>query len=419
MNRLQSLNNQFDAQTTAHRELAHVPQAPADPILGLSQGYKADKDPRKVNLGIGAYRCEKGKPYVFPVVRKAAAMVVNNHKLDQEYSPIDGNQEFNKGARGVLFGWDHKDVTSGRVVTAQTLSGTGALRVIADFLNKHRPAPIYVSNPTWGNHNAIFKIAGLDVRQYRYFDKKTKGLDFQGMIQDLKNATPGSCVLLHTCAHNPTGVDPTMDQWKEIANVCRENSLYPFFDTAYQGFVSGDLDKDGVGLRYFLDQGFEMVIAQSFAKIMGLYGERTGALHFVTADKAVGAKVLSQIKIIIRGNYSSPPLYGARIAAIILNQPEMRQQWLNELIMVTNRITAMRKALRQNLEQIGAKGTWDHVTTQIGMFSFTGLTPKQSEAMVSKHHIYMTKNGRISVAGLTNDNVAYVAQCIKDVTNNY
>jgi aspartate/tyrosine/aromatic aminotransferase len=191
--------------------------------------------------------------------------------------------------------------------------------------------------------------------------------------------------------------------------VCRENQLYPFFDTAYQGFVSGDLDKDGVGLRYFLNQGFEMVIAQSFAKVMGLYGERCGALHFVCNEKSTAEKVLSQVKIIIRANYSSPPLYGARIAAIILNQPDMRQQWLNELVMVTNRMTAMRIALRKNLEQVGAKGTWDHVTTQIGMFSFTGLTPKQSEAMVNKHHIYMTKNGRISVAGLTNDNVGYVA----------
>lgn len=319
MNRLETLNTQFNAQTTAVAELTHVTQAPADAILKLSIGFKADKDPKKVNLGIGAYRCAKGKPYVFPVVRKAAQMIANNTSLDQEYSPIDGNQDFNKGARGVLFGWNHPDVTSGRVMSAQTLSGTGALRVIGDFLAKHRPAPIYVSNPTWGNHTQIFKIAGLDVRQYRYFDKKTKGLDFNGMIADLRKATPGSCVLLHTCAHNPTGVDPTLDQWKEIAKVCRENQLYPFFDTAYQGFVTGDLDKDGQGLRYFLNQGFEMVIAQSFAKIMGLYGERTGALHFVTNDKSVATKVLSQVKIIIRANYSSPPLYGARIASIILN----------------------------------------------------------------------------------------------------
>jgi len=227
---------------------------------------------------------------------------------------------------------------------------------------KYRPAPLYLSDPTWGNHNQIFAKIGMDVRKYRYFDKKTKGLDFAGMIEDLKNATPGSCVLLHTCAHNPTGVDPTMQQWKQIAQVCKEKSLYPFFDTAYQGFVTGDLDKDGQGLRYFLDQGFEMVIAQSFAKIMGLYGERTGALHFVCKDKATAAKVLSQVKIIIRVNYSSPPRHGARIAAMILNEPGLRQQWLDELVAVTDRITAMRKLLRSTLEKIGAKGTWNHVT---------------------------------------------------------
>lgn len=345
-------------------------------------------------------------------------MIVSNTKLDKEYSPIDGDADFNKGARGVLFGWNHSDVSSGRVVSAQTLSGTGALRVLADFLIKHRAAPIYLSNPTWGNHPVVFKSAGFDVRQYRYFDKKTKGLDFNGMIEDLKNATPGSIVLLHTCAHNPTGVDPTLDQWRVIADVCKANHLYPFFDTAYQGFVSGDLDRDGQGLRYFLDQGFEMCIAQSFAKIMGLYGERTGALHFVCGDKNTAAKVLSQVKIIIRTAYSSPPKHGARIAGLILNDPQMRQQWLNELVNVTNRMTEMRQLLRKNLEQIGAKGTWDHVTTQIGMFSFTGLTPAQSDAMVKKHHIYMTKNGRISVAGLTRGNVEYVARAIKDVTDN-
>lgn len=227
----------------------------------MSIGYKNDKNPNRVNLGVGAYRDNDGKPYVFPVVRKAEELIVANKSLDKEYSPIDGDQAFNKGARGVLFGWDHADVNSGRVASAQTLSGTGALRVIGEFLAKFRPSALYVSNPTWGNHNSVFKACGLDVRQYRYFDKKTKGLDFSGMIADLRNATPGSCVLLHTCAHNPTGVDPTLDQWKVIAQVCRENKLYPFFDTAYQGFVTGDLDKDGQGLRLFLNQGFDMVIA--------------------------------------------------------------------------------------------------------------------------------------------------------------
>mmetsp|Transcript_17988 Transcript_17988/g.30622 ORF Transcript_17988/g.30622 Transcript_17988/m.30622 type:complete len:417 (-) Transcript_17988:31-1281(-) len=416
MENLKTLDGHFTKQ---YAEFSHVAQAPADPILSLSIGYKNDTNPNKVNLGIGAYRSEDGKPFVFPVVRKAEQLIANNEKLDKEYAPIDGEADFNKGARGVLFGWDHKDVTSGRVCSAQTLSGTGALRIIGEFLKKFRPAPIYLSNPTWGNHNQIFNALGMDVRQYRYFDKKTKGLDFDGMMEDLQNATPGSIVMLHTCAHNPTGVDPTLDQWKLIAKICREKQFYPFFDTAYQGFVTGDLNKDGQGLRYFLDQGFDMVIAQSFAKIMGLYGERSGALHIVCSNKDIAAKVLSQVKIIIRVNYSSPPRHGARIASMILNNVEMRNQWLNELINVTNRITEMRVLLRQKLEQNGAKGSWEHVTKQIGMFSFTGLTLAQSEQMVSKHHIYMTKNGRISVAGLTKNNVDYVANAIKDVTDHY
>jgi aspartate/tyrosine/aromatic aminotransferase len=297
MQRLAQLNDQFYSQETAQglgkRELRHVTQAPADPILSLSTGYKNDKFEKKVNLGIGAYRSEDGKPFVFPVVRKAEQRIANDTGLNKEYAPIDGDQAFLKGSRGVLFGWDHADVNSGRVASLQTLSGTGALRMISDFLVKHRPSSIYVSNPTWGNHNTVFAESGLQVRPYRYFDKKTKGLDFDGMIQDLQNATPGSVVLLHTCAHNPTGVDPTMDQWKVIADVCESNCLYPFFDTAYQGFVTGNLDKDGQGLRYFLARGFEMCIAQSFAKIMGLYGERCGAMHFVCGDKATAAKVLS------------------------------------------------------------------------------------------------------------------------------
>jgi len=409
MQRLSVLNNQF----------AHVAQAPADPILSLTTGFKADKFAQKVNLGVGAYRDNDGKPFVFPIVRKVEAEIVANHSLDKEYAPIDGLQDFNEGARGVLFGWDHPDVKSGRVASVQTLSGTGALRVIAEFLVKFRPSALYVSNPTWGNHNSVFKAAGLETRAYRYFDKTTKGLDINGMLADLSAAPSGSMVLLHTCAHNPTGVDPTKEQWHQIAEVCKKNQLYPFFDTAYQGFTSGSLDTDGYGLRYFLDQGFEMIIAQSFAKIMGLYGERTGALHIVAPNKETAGRVLSQLKIIVRTNYSSPPKHGARIAAAILNNPANRQQWLDELVNVCKRMNDMRNALRASIEKQNVKGDWSHITTQIGMFSFTGLTPKQSDAMVKKHHIYMTKNGRISVCGITTKNVDYIAASIKDVVTNF
>lgn len=283
--------------------------------------------------------------------------------MDKEYAPIDGLADFNKGARGAIFGWNHPDVNSGRVVTAQTLSGTGALRVIAEFLHKFRPGPLYVSKPTWGNHKAVFNAAGIEVREYRYYKPATKGLDLEGMIADLAAAPAGSAVLLHTCAHNPTGVDPTKEQWQKIAEVCKKNQLYPFFDTAYQGFTSGSLDEDAWGLRYFIDQGFEMIIAQSFAKTMGLYGERTGALHVVCHDKATAEKVLSQVKILVRTNYSSPPKHGARIAAMILNNEALRKEWLEQLVMVTKRMNDMRKALRETLEKSGVKGDWSHITT--------------------------------------------------------
>lgn len=393
-----------------------VKQAPADAILGLTVGFKNDKNPKKCNLGVGAYRDDNGKPYVFPVVRKAEAKIVADMSLDKEYAPIDGLADFNKGARGVLFGWNHPDVTSGRVVSAQTLSGTGALRVIAEFLKKFRPGPLYVSKPTWGNHKAVFNAAGVEVKEYTYFQPSNKGLNIEGMLKDLSTMPSGSAVMLHTCAHNPTGVDPTKEQWHQIAEVCKKNQLYPFFDTAYQGFTSGSLDDDAYGLRYFMSQGFEMVIAQSFAKIMGLYGERTGALHFVLPDTETAGRVLSQVKIVIRTSYSSPPKHGARIAAMVLNDEGLRAEWLANLKDVTKRMNDMRQALRAELERLNTPGDWSHITKQIGMFSFTGLTTAQVDKMVKERSIYMTKDGRISVCGVTTKNVAYIAESIKAVT---
>lgn len=397
----------------------HIPMAPADPILSLTTGFKNDKDPKKVNLGVGAYRDNNGKPYIFPIVKKVEHEIVNDPTLDKEYAPIDGVAEFIKGSQMVTFGWDINESLTSRLATCQALSGTGSLKILADFLAKWRKAPIYMSKPTWANHTQIFQAAGLEVRDYTYYDAKTKGLDLDGMCKDLANAQPGSIILLHACAHNPTGVDPTPEQWHKIAAVMKENDLFPYFDVAYQGFASGDLEKDGYGLRYFLKEGFQMVIAQSFAKTMGLYGERTGALHIVCSDKPTAEKVLSQVKIIIRSNYSSPPIHGARIAGKILVNAENRTKWLSELKAVTDRMNDMRTALKAALIKNGCKGNWDHVTSQIGMFSFLGLTPKQCAAMIEKHHIYMTGNGRISIAGLTTSNVEYVANAIKDVVDHF
>ena len=421
VDRLQALDKHFESAAAKFgvNNFVHVPLAPADPILSLTTGFKNDKDPKKVNLGVGAYRDNNGKPYIFPIVKKVEHQIVNDVTLDKEYAPIEGVAEFCTGSSQVAFGWDNPELKSGRIVTAQTLSGTGALKIVADFLKKWRNAPIYISRPTWANHTPIFQAAGLEVRDYAYYDAKTKGLDLAGLLKDLSNAQPGSIVLLHACAHNPTGVDPTPEQWHEIARVMKENDLFPYFDVAYQGFASGDLEKDGYGMRYFVSQGFQMVVAQSFAKTMGLYGERTGALHVVCSDKATAEKVMSQVKIVIRSNYSSPPVHGARIAGRILTNVENRNQWLAELKAVTDRMNHMRIALKEALIKNGTKGNWDHVTSQIGMFSFLGLAPKQCEQMIQKHHIYMTGNGRISVAGLTTANVEYVANAIKDVVDHF
>lgn len=418
MNRLNVLSGQVTAAKDLPNEFAHVPVNPPDPILSLSTGYKKDTNAKKVNLGIGAYRDDNGKPFVFPVVRKVEKAIVES-KLDKEYCPIEGTAEFGLAARKVCFGDDSPLVTNGRVASCQSISGSGALNILGTFFKQFRPSAIYQSAPTWGNHAQMFGAAGLTVRSYRYYDNKTKGFNFRGMIEDLENAPAGSIILLHTCAHNPTGVDPSKEQWHAIADVIRARGHFPFFDTAYQGFASGDLQKDGYGLRYFAEQGFQMCVAQSFAKIMGLYGERTGCIHFVAKDQKTAQLILGQLKRIVRSAYSSPPIHGARIAAKIINTPEYYNEWMSDLAAVTVRMNEMRRLLRAELEKIGTKGSWDHVTNQIGMFSFTGLTTKQSTTMVEKHHVYMTKNGRISIAGLTKANIPHVAASIKDVVDNY
>jgi aspartate aminotransferase len=278
---------------------------------------------------------------------------------------------------------------------------------------------VWVSNPTWANHNQIFGNVNLPVKNYPYFDKKTKGLDFDGMLGAIKDAPEGSIILLHTCAHNPTGVDPTQEQWKQIAEVMRTKKHFPFFDTAYQGFASGSLQKDGWAINYFVEQGFELVIAQSYAKNFGLYGERAGCFHFVTAPGPKAAdttlRVGSQLAILQRSEISNPPAYGARIASLVLNDEKLFAQWEDDLRTMSGRIIEMRKALRSKLEEAGTPGTWNHITDQIGMFSFTGLNESQVEKLREKYHIYMTKNGRISMAGLNTNNIDYFAKSVDSV----
>jgi aspartate aminotransferase len=277
-------------------------------------------------------------------------------------------------------------------------------------------AKVYLSNPTWANHHQLFGNVGLGIENYPYWDPSTRGLDIKGLLKTLEEAPEHSIVLLHACAHNPTGVDPTQEQWKQIAEVVKKRKHFPFFDTAYQGFASGDLAKDGWAIRYFVDQGFELVVAQSYAKNFGLYGQRAGCFHYVAAPgadaKDTTTRVASQLAILQRSEISNPPIYGAKIASTALNDPKLFSEWEANLKTMSGRIIDMRKALRSKLEALGTPGKWNHITDQIGMFSFTGLTEAQVAKMRSDGHVYMTKNGRISMAGLNTNNVDYVAEQI-------
>lgn len=311
------------------------------------------------------------------------------------------------------------------MLSLQTISGTGACHLGGLFLHRfyHPPTPeaktIYVSSPTWANHNQIFTNVHMPVKTYPYFNSKTCSLDFDGMLSGLKSAPEHSVIVLHACAHNPTGVDPTHDQWKQIAQVIKQKHHFPFFDCAYQGFASGNLTQDAWAINYFVEQGFEMLIAQSYAKNFGLYGERAGCFHFITSSSADAqdtvSRVGSQLAILQRSEISNPPAYGARIASLVLNDKELFSQWEEDLRTMSGRIIEMRKALRSKLEEMGTPGTWNHITDQIGMFSFTGLNEQQVQRLRDEFHVYMTKNGRISMAGLNTNNVGYFAKAVDSV----
>lgn len=331
-----------------------------------------------MNLGVGAYRTDEGLPYIFKTVRKVEEEMLADPKLNKEYLPISGDPDFRTCAQRLLMGKNDE-----RMTTVQSISGTGALRLGAAFLRKFCPARVYLPNPTWGNHPTIFEDAQLETVKYPYYEPKTRLLNFEGMISSLNTAEPGAIILLHVCAHNPTGVDLNQEQWKEVAKVMKERSLFPFFDNAYQGYATGDLDKDAYAVRLFADLGFQFVVAQSFAKNMGLYAERIGAIHIMSSSKEEAARVLSQVNIIVRRMYSNPPVHGARIVARILGSKANFDAWYDELKEVSGRIIKMRALLRSELEALETPGTWEHITKQIGMFSFTGLTRKLFLLIVS------------------------------------
>jgi len=403
------------ARTMSFKGWGHLEEAPPDPILGLSQAFAADDHPKKINLGVGAYRDDQGKPYILNCVKTAAE---RTYTQNHEYAGIAGVPALTKVAAELAFGAESSILNEKRNVTVQSISGTGALRVAGEFLARfQKGTPIYLPAPTWANHIPLFKDSGLEVRDYKYYNPNNCGLDFAGMVNDIKEAPAGSIILYHACAHNPTGVDPTQEQWEELSQLTKDKKHFALFDMAYQGFASGDCERDAFSLRTFAEQGNKIALCQSFAKNFGLYGQRVGAVTFV-GDSEKEAKVIrSQMNTLVRPMYSNPPIFGARVVAEILEDPALKEQWLGEVKEMSGRIIRMRKSLVSGLAEAGSKQNWDHITNQIGMFCFTGLTPAQVDTLRESYHIYMTRNGRVSVAGITSDNVGYLAKAIYEVTD--
>jgi len=394
----------------------NVEMGPPDAILGVTEAFKRDTNPIKMNLGVGAYRDDSGKPYVLPSVRKAEQIVMGK-SLDKEYLGITGLPAFTKAAAELAFDASNPLLSESRHVTVQGVSGTGSLTIGGYFLGKFfESKDIYLPTPSWGNHTPIFKNSGLNVKSYRYYNPQNCGFDHVGAFEDLNNIPSGSIVMFHACAHNPTGVDPREEQWKEMSDICKKRNLLPFFDMAYQGFASGDIDRDASAVRHFVAQGHNILLSQSFAKNMGLYGERVGAFTVVCANPDEAKRVESQLKIIIRPMYSNPPCNGARIASTIMNDADLRQQWLSEVKGMADRIISMRTQLKDNLAKEGSSLDWSHITDQIGMFCFTGLKPEQVQKMTQDHSVYLTKDGRISVAGVSSGNVGHLAYAMHQVT---
>lgn len=400
-----------------HNWWSNVQMGPPDAILGVTEAYKKDPNPKKINLGVGAYRDDNSKPYLLPSVLKAEEML-STKNLDKEYLPISGFADFTTASAKLAFGDNSRVITEGLNATVQGISGTGSLMLGANFLRDFHEGPkeVYMPTPTWGNHIPLFKRAGFTVKQYRYYDPKTCGFDFNGALQDMAKIPEKSVILLHACAHNPTGVDPKPEQWKEISKVLRSRNLFPFLDMAYQGFATGDIDRDATAVRQFIEDGHQIALAQSFAKNMGLYGERVGAFTQICASKEESAKVMSQLKIIIRPLYSNPPVHGARVAALVMNDPTLRSQWLKDVKGMADRIISVRTRLRDGLKREGSTKNWQHITDQIGMFCFTGMDKDQVERITKEFSVYLTKDGRISMAGVTSGNVDYLANAMHNVT---
>ena len=391
-----------------------VEMAPRDPILGLNEQFAADTNPKKVNLGVGVYFDDKGKLPLLACVQ-AAEKALMDKAASRGYLPIDGIAAYDSAVKVLVFGAESAAVQEGRIATVQALGGTGGLKIGADFLKKINPeAQVLISDPSWENHRALFTNAGFKVQTYAYYDADKRGVNFDGMQASLNAAAPGTIVVLHACCHNPTGYDITPAQWDQVIEVIKAKQLVAFLDMAYQGFGHG-IAEDGAVIGKFVAAGLNFFVSSSFSKSFSLYGERVGALSVVCGNKDEAARVLSQLKIVIRTNYSNPPTHGASVVAAVLNTPELRQQWEQELGGMRVRIKQMREKLVEGLKAAGVQRDMSFITQQIGMFSYSGLSKEQMVRLRNEFGVYGTDTGRMCVAALNSGNVEYVCQAMAKV----
>ena len=394
--------------------LSTVEMAPRDPILGVTETFNADTNPNKVNLGVGVYCDDTGKVPVLECVRRAEQKLAES-PLPKNYLPIDGMPAYDRAVQKVLFGAQSEAVREGRIVTVQTLGGTGGLKVGADLLRRISPgAEIWISDPSWENHRALFEYAGFSVNAYPYYDARTHGVDFAGMIAALGRLPAGAICVLHACCHNPTGVDLTAEQWREAIAAVNARGLVPLIDIAYQGFADG-LDADAAVVRRFSEACPVVFVSSSFSKSLSLYGERVGALSVVTANADEAARVLSQLKRVIRTNYSNPPTHGGQTAALVLTTPELRTLWETELGQMRDRIKLMRHQLVDKVRALRSDFDLSFIVRQRGMFSYSGLTKEQVQRLRTEHSVYAIDSGRICVAALNSRNIDYAARAIASV----
>ncbi|UCJ14709.1 aspartate/tyrosine/aromatic aminotransferase [Pseudomonas sp. MM211] len=391
-----------------------VEMAPRDPILGLNEAFNADTRTDKVNLGVGVYTNEEGRIPLLRAVIEAETALTAAH-APRGYLPIEGIAAYDKAVQTLLLGRDSPLIQQGRVITTQAIGGTGALKTGADFLKRLLPdATVAISDPSWENHRALFETAGFPVRNYRYYDAFSNGVNRGGLLEDLKNLPARSIVVLHACCHNPTGVDLTPEDWQAVLEIVREREHVPFLDIAYQGFGDG-IEEDAAAVRLFAQSGLTFFVSSSFSKSFSLYGERVGALTIVTVDQEETGRVLSQVKRVIRTNYSNPPTHGASVVAAVLNSPELRVMWETELGEMRDRIRTMRLAMVEQLAALNAKRDFGFVAEQRGMFSYSGLTTEQVERLRSEFGIYAVGTGRICVAALNTRNLPVVTKAIAEV----